>query len=757
MEHARPSPERVTRRVTTSALAIGVSFALWLLTAAPPSLAGTRSDLARRAGTALEFVGSWPYGPTYAVDVDAERDLIFIGSGGAVLVLDGTDRTNPTLITDDVRTVGLVEDLFYDADDRDLYVAAGDGGLEIWNLDTPSAPARLSRTEVLYADVETPVREVDVYGECAVVECSWGYVHSLDVSDPANPVHVSLNGTMGNPSHDIYVSPDGQAHTTGAQRYQRLDISTGGVLLGSGAHDFTYGAGAVYGTDEVAYVSYEGNLWILDLFAPGFPAWSVTDVDGIADLVVHDGIAYIINDGGLHVWNVTDHRNPFHVGSTGGSYLARKLVVAEGYAYVAESHLGVRIIEIGDGTAPVEVGRYRTLSVTYDTVVQGDHAYLAHGSDGLIVVDLSDPTLPETAAQLPFLGPSYDVTLDGDHAYVANVGSGVSVVDISDPTNPVEVGRHDAYSTYRIDVANGMAYVVESTPSPEILHVVDVSDPTAPIERGSLHMYDFIWEVFVVGDLVYVANDDLGLRIVDASDPATPRVIGTYAAGSVHDVQVVGSLAHVTSAEFGGGYLVLDVTDRTSPSLVTLYNPSGWLHPFHVAVAGDVTYLGEPQGLPGIHVLDVSDVENPVELEEIVPPGDLFNLTAAGNRLYVSDGAAGVQIFVNESVVAVGEGPGSGALHPGIARVWNAPSPFAPSTAFRIVPHDRMENARLVVYDALGREVRRFPIGALPASGAEIVWDGRDDAGRVLPAGVYYYRLVHAGGRSAARRTMIIR
>ena len=48
----------------------------------------------------LERIGEWPYGSSLSVAVDSVRNIIFLGSGGAVLILDGTDKTNPQLITD---------------------------------------------------------------------------------------------------------------------------------------------------------------------------------------------------------------------------------------------------------------------------------------------------------------------------------------------------------------------------------------------------------------------------------------------------------------------------------------------------------------------------------------------------------------------------------------------------------------------------------------------------------------------------------
>ncbi|MEZ5066481.1 MAG: agmatine deiminase family protein [bacterium] len=72
------------------------------------------------------------------------------------------------------------------------------------------------------------------------------------------------------------------------------------------------------------------------------------------------------------------------------------------------------------------------------------------------------------------------------------------------------------------------------------------------------------------------------------------------------------------------------------------------------------------------------------------------------------------------------------------------PNPFTDESrfSFELKYADRVD---LAVYDVGGRLVRRLVNEERPAGRSEIVWDGRDDAGVRLPAGVYYYRLRAAG------------
>jgi len=63
----------------------------------------------------------------------------------------------------------------------------------------------------------------------------------------------------------------------------------------------------------------------------------------------------------------------------------------------------------------------------------------------------------------------------------------------------------------------------------------------------------------------------------------------------------------------------------------------------------------------------------------------------------------------------------------------------------------------LRVYDESGRRIRELIAGTLHGAAAhQVTWDGRDDAGRRLSPGVYFYRL-KAGARGETRKVTLLR
>ncbi len=86
----------------------------------------------------------------------------------------------------------------------------------------------------------------------------------------------------------------------------------------------------------------------------------------------------------------------------------------------------------------------------------------------------------------------------------------------------------------------------------------------------------------------------------------------------------------------------------------------------------------------------------------------------------------------------VGDEDEAGAL---VTRLYqNRPNPFNPRT---VVKFSLAEDgpARLVIYDVNGRRVRTLVDKGLRAGTHEVVWDGSDDAGRLVASGVYWSQL----------------
>ncbi len=102
------------------------------------------------------------------------------------------------------------------------------------------------------------------------------------------------------------------------------------------------------------------------------------------------------------------------------------------------------------------------------------------------------------------------------------------------------------------------------------------------------------------------------------------------------------------------------------------------------------------------------------------------------------------------------DGGGSVLLPSQPVLLGNWPNPSRPSTRIDFVlPQTRGEKISLSVFDAAGRRVRSFGHSFSPGLN-EVLWDGTDDNGHELKAGLYFYRL-DVGTANFTRRMVMVR
>jgi hypothetical protein len=85
----------------------------------------------------------------------------------------------------------------------------------------------------------------------------------------------------------------------------------------------------------------------------------------------------------------------------------------------------------------------------------------------------------------------------------------------------------------------------------------------------------------------------------------------------------------------------------------------------------------------------------------------------------------------------------------------NAPNPFNPATQ---ITYQLLEpgEASLTVYNVLGQRIRTLIQAYQEAGLHRAIWDGRDDAGRAMSSGIYFYRL-HSNGWTQTKQMLLLK
>ena len=266
--------------------------------------------------------------------------------------------------------------------------------------------------------------------------------------------------------------------------------------------------------------------------------------------------------------------------------------------------------------------------------------------------------------------------VDGrDYAYVGTyMYDWMKVWDVTDPAAPVltDSVQLDArrINDVKIHGSNRLGILTREGASDRRngIVVLDLSDPAHPsiISEYKRTVPGGVHNVWIEGDLVYaVHNGTSDIHIIDISDPAAPDEVGRWGMPesdhkSLHDVIVQDGYAYLSY--WDDGAVTLDVGagthggTPTEPAFVSRYKyPAGNTHT--AWRAGRYLFVGDeifpddwdadaPIEARGyIHVLDMADMNNPVEVARYeVPEAGAHNIWVEGDRLYVGYYQAGLRV-----------------------------------------------------------------------------------------------------------------
>ena len=262
-----------------------------------------------------------------------------------------------------------------------------------------------------------------------------------------------------------------------------------------------------------------------------------------------------------------------------------------------------------------------------------------------------------------------------DYAYVGTfMYDWMKAWDVTDPSSPVLTDsiQLDArrINDVKIHPDNHIGIVTREGASDRRngIVILDLADPAHPaiISEYKRTVPGGVHNVWIEGDLVYaVHNGTRDIHIIDISDPAAPDEVGRWGlppsdTKSLHDIIVQDGYAYLSY--WDDGAVMLDVGagthggTPTEPAFVSRFKyPIGNTHT--AWRAGRYLFVGDeifpddwdedaPIEARGyIHVLDMVDPENPVEVARYeVPEAGAHNIWVEGDRLYVGYYQAGLRV-----------------------------------------------------------------------------------------------------------------
>ena len=210
--------------------------------------------------------------------------------------------------------------------------------------------------------------------------------------------------------------------------------------------------------------------------------------------------------------------------------------------------------------------------------------------------------------------------------------SGIKIVQIGGFFDGTGIDTQDGMAT-DVFIKNDIGYLVDGSDGLEIL---DVSDPSDIQELGQIHNdvgSFYPRKVFVSENIAYLAVKYNGLKLIDISDPSNPTIAGLYWNNcSILDVFVSEDVAFVAAGENG-----VEILNISNP--INIMQISNYTDNYNITWSLD---FNEQQNLlyvadryDGLEILDVSDLNSPVELGQLKLESAI-EIDVVGNYAYIS-------------------------------------------------------------------------------------------------------------------------
>jgi hypothetical protein len=631
-------------------------------------------------------------GSAYAVAVADGR--AYVGLGARLVVFDLADPARPTLVgqgpilANPVTSVALAGRYAYVTEGPASQVGAPPGltagttggGLHVLDVSAPATPF-----EVGFLAIARPL-QVAVVGTRAYVAAERDGLRVVDVDDPARPRELGSYGGGSGISYYGVAATDRYAYLTETQTSLRVvDVSdpTRPTAVGALPTQGCVPSRPVV-VGSLVYLE-DCELMVVDVADATRPRQIGAALYGqiLMDIHVAGTTAYAIADADqtLRILDVSDPTRPAQVGSAPLPFGANAVTVAGGYAYVADYEFyrgaGLLTLDVRDPGRAARTDTDDFPQWAHAVAVRGAFAFVADDRAGVRVLDVGNPTRPLPVALADTPGSATDLALDGAYAYVADGTGGLRVLDVNDPRAPSEVGALPTSDARDVAVAGAVAYVADGGGG---LRLVSVADPRRPTQVATVwpSTTEPVRSVAVTGGYALAArtpDDQLGglgcfnsyagrVDVVDARDPAQPRVVGTYASsGGPRDVVVAGSHAYVAEdavvvCQAAGppttmapaGVRVLDVSDPGAPRSVA-FHPLGE-GAVHVAVAGGRLYVTVggwgTTTWPGVRTYDAADPAHLVQVASLALPVTAGGVSVANGLVYVAGETSGVWVLALE-------------------------------------------------------------------------------------------------------------
>lgn len=273
-----------------------------------------------------------------------------------------------------------------------------------------------------------------------------------------------------------------------------------------------------------------------------------------------------------------------------------------------------------------------------DVIIDSGIACVSAGSLGVMLFDITLPGSPQFIKAIRTQGYATRLAYDsGRHLlYVADADKGVAIINVTTPTDAYLQGMfYVAGISNAVDVAihGNYAYVGDAISG---VAVVDVTNPSIPVFKQFYTGRPLIRALDIYGGFLYKLDSEDGLEILNLADPVDPLLVsGLIVNGDKCDLDIDDGAAAIL---MDGRLVTADVSNPYSPILkgTVSFEPNAE----SVFIIDDFAFVAD--GVTGLKVIRIYDLQNPTILGGYDTPGISKGVFVQGHNVFIADGDTGL-------------------------------------------------------------------------------------------------------------------
>jgi hypothetical protein len=618
----------------------------------------------------------------------------------------------------------------------------------------------------LRGEIKLPPYEINVIGEYATPDASWGIVIEGDsayIADGYSGVLLYDISNLDSLVYRGYYETDGEVHA--------LDVEGNKIYVACGEKGFDIiNKGYIYTVTEsdekheniIQSSSLFPQSSALDFINPERTILGATALTSFTfDIqMVRDSLIVIASWDSVKIIKVksliTDDLPVLIDGkdTPGGSI---DFEVVDDKIFVSNHNSGLEIIDF-DNCISI-IGSCETPGSSYGFDIAGNYLYLADSEAGMQVIDISNPESPVIVANYDTPGYAVNVTVSDNYAYISDWDEGIVVVDISNPTVPViagfsscEIGTGAINWPWDVEVTGGHALVADHSGGVKVLQITPdyamdyyhvqslpvniLGENVASVKLESLQEGSVSWEISADGGENWqeVNADNSWYNIITPGNILLWRSTHSYPGGMTN------SSCSFLNIEW----------DSQVPTL--LANSGISINGSYVEVNWSVSRITDEIKFVVYRSLFPDDN---FEKVSVLDPGDRLEYTFRDDRC--EDGAT-----YHYCVYTLEDSEETFLFHTKpitipaavLSLYQNKPNPFNPVTTIKYNLSAR-GCVVLDVYDVSGRMIKRLVDDEQAKGPHNIIWNGKDSAGNMVSSGVYFYILKTENGQKSRKMVLL--